>query len=286
MKFDSDHWRDRRYIAIREELEHAGFVCVRADEIRTSGNVPDEICRLLQKAELVVIDSSGDSHSVSYELGYCHGINRPSDTILLLRNDARLPFNYQHYRHRIYRNLKHLRILVRDYLQVHEPLQNNQTGYTFTFKLKMGCTGYIRDGAFCIFNALRDNKFSGRCECYSADQHFGFPEHFFSIGIMLRRSGRTARKAVPDHDWWMKLQRSVLLHSRKHAPSIGLESDLSEINEKRAMLASLSPSGIAEFSQGQIIRLLGPSTDSLCRLYYEVEKTKALSPDRNTALAS
>jgi len=103
MQFTNDHWRDKRYIAIQEELNHAGFSCVRADEIKTSGPVVDEVCRLLREADLVVIVSTGDSHSVSYEIGYCHGVGRAGDSTLLLRDNSDIPFNYRHYRHRVYR---------------------------------------------------------------------------------------------------------------------------------------------------------------------------------------
>ena len=59
MQFESDHWRDKRYVAIREELEHAGFSCVRADELKTSGPVVDAPiqCRLTS------VKSSSHTHS-------------------------------------------------------------------------------------------------------------------------------------------------------------------------------------------------------------------------------
>jgi hypothetical protein len=271
MKFESDHWRDKRYVAIREELEHAGFSCIRADELKTSGPVVDEVCRLLREAALVVIDSSGDSHSVSYEIGYCHGVSRPTDTTLLLRADAKIPFNYQHYRHRVYKDLRHLRRLVRDYLQIYEPLSEEQFGYTFTFGFAAGGIGYIRDGAFSIFEALRDSKFSGRCECYSGE-HFGLGDRLFSVGIMLRRPGR---KAIPDYDWWMKLTELVARHTESYKDSITFQPTLSELAEKRAMLASFIPSGVAEFSDGDLSRLLGSAEGSFFHSYRERQKPTA-----------
>ena len=129
MRFSCPPWRDKVYLAIREELEKVGYKCVRADEIRTSGPVVDEVCRLLSKADLVIIDSSGDSHSVSYEIGYCHGVGRTADSTLLLKDNDELPFNYQHYRHRIYRDVRHLRRLIRDYLGLIEPIRPDVLGY-------------------------------------------------------------------------------------------------------------------------------------------------------------
>lgn len=266
MKFECEHWRDKRYIAISEELDRAGFLALRADQVKSSGPVVDEVCRLLQEAALVVIDSTGDSHSVSYEIGYCHGARRPADTTLLLRMDAdTLPFNYQHYRHRIYNDIRALRRLIRDYLGMSEPLSGSQDGYTFTFDFSAGSFDYMRNGAFCIFDALRDMKFSGRCECYVGD-HLNVRDRLFSVGIMLRRSGR---KAKPDYKWWMKLKAAVARHAKKHKDSISLDPDLSEFNEKRAMLSVFVPSGIAQFSDGLPTQLLGSDEETFLRFYYE-----------------
>ena len=271
MQFQSDHWRDKRYAVIQEELEHAGYSCLRADEIKTSGPVVDEVCRLLREAALVVIDSSGDSHSVSYEIGYCHGISRPADTTLLLRADAKLPFNYQHYRHRVYKDVRHLRRLVRDYLQICEPVSHKQLGYAFTFDFAEGGFNYILNGAFCIFDALRDNKFSGRCECYSAEQFF-IRDRLFTVGVMLRRTGR---KPTPDDAWWRKLKKSVASHAKKYKDTITFDPDLSEFAWKHAMIATLIPSGVAEFSDGRLTRFLGSDSISFFHPYYENQNPTA-----------
>ena len=264
MRFGDEHWRDKRYIAINEELERAGFSPLRADEIRTSGPVVDEVCRLLREAALVVIDSTGDSQSVSYEIGYCHGAGRAAETTLLLRMKGNaLPFNYQHYRHRIYKDLRDLRRLMRDYLGVYEPLSANQDGYTFVFDFAGASFGYVQDGAACIFEALQDVTFSGRCECYIGEQ-LSIPDHLFSIGVMLRFAGR---KPKPDYKWWMKLKKSVARHAKRYQTSITFESDLSELATKRAMLATLVASGIAEFSKGKPNRLLGSDEESILRCY-------------------
>ena len=102
MQFAGDPWQDRRYEVIREVALEAGYSPLRADEIKTSGPVLDEVCKQLREAALVVIDTSGDSHSVSYEIGYTHGCGRSDATVVLLRqkDEPRLPFNYQHFRHR------------------------------------------------------------------------------------------------------------------------------------------------------------------------------------------
>ena len=102
--------RTRVYEVISECLEDAGFSPIRGDKILSSGPSVDEACNLLRTAPLIVIDTTGDSHSVSYELGYCHGVGRLPGDILLIRQDdgSIVPFNYRHYRHRTYKDLKHL----------------------------------------------------------------------------------------------------------------------------------------------------------------------------------
>jgi hypothetical protein len=271
MQFTNDHWRDKRYIAIQEELNHAGFSCVRADEIKTSGPVVDEVCRLLREADLVVIVSTGDSHSVSYEIGYCHGVGRAGDSTLLLRDNSDIPFNYRHYRHRVYRDLKHLRRLVRDYLKIYEPLSPEQYGFTFSFSFS-GHYGYIQNGAFCIFEALRQGQFTGRCECYSVERFtLG---NFFCVGVMLRRQNRPA---IPDYDWWTKLQESVAQIHTKFKDSITLEPELCEMAMKSAMTASFLPCGIAEFTDGHVSRILGSDVDSFFRSYQDSLKKQQAS---------
>ena len=270
MKFGPNHWKDKKYIAIREELEVVGYKCTRADEIRTSGAVVDEVCKLLRDAELVVIDSSGDSHSVSYEIGYCHGIGRSPDTTLLLRDNTGLPFNYQHYRHRVYRDLRHLRRLIRDYLGTSEPLSVDQYGYVFGFEFKPETFDYILHGAYCVFEALREAKFSGRCECYAAER-FEIPGRIFTVGVMLRCPGR---KPIPDHAWWRKLQKAIARHSTTYKDSIKLADDLYELARKRTMIDALLPRGVAEFSDGDLVRLVGSSDDSFLRSYLENKNGK------------
>ena len=93
MKFDGNHWNDKRYIAISEVLEEVGYAPLRANQIKTSKPIVEEVCDLLENSELVIIDSSGDSHSVSYEIGYCHDVGRSKDKTILIRqgegNDIR-----------------------------------------------------------------------------------------------------------------------------------------------------------------------------------------------------
>ena len=256
MRFSSDPWRDKPYQVIKTELENAGYVCQRSDELKTSGPVVDEVCRLLTDADLVVIDSSGDSHSVSYEIGFCHGSGRPHDRTLLIRDNDDLPFNYRHYRHRVYRDLRHLRRLIRGYLALNEPLGLDEYGYSFSFPMSDdGGFGYIREGAHLIFNCLSSIQFSGRCECYAGEI---FWLRRFVVGVMLRP---TRGEKTPSLDFWRRICSQLDRETLKADRTFSFDRQSSELAEKRAMLEHLLPCGTAEFEAGRVSRVLGSPDD-------------------------
>src|SRR6266487_2564766 len=181
--------RTRVYEVICECLEEAGFSPIRGDKILSSGPSVDEICNLMRTAPLVVIDTTGDSHSVSYELGYCHGVGRLPRDILLIRQDdgSTIPFNYRHYRHRTYSDLKHLRQLIREWFGISSPLHSQQLGFVCNFQLlPHHSSEYGRDVAQVIIKAITEVKFSGRCEYYAADALiYGLP-NVYLIGLGLK----------------------------------------------------------------------------------------------------
>lgn len=210
MRFSDDPWRDKVYLAIREELEKANYKCIRSDEIRTSGPVVDEVCRLLAEADLVVIDSSGDSHSVSYEIGYCHGIGRSSDSTLLLKDNAELPFNYRHYRHRVYRDVRHLRRLVRDYLGLIEPIRPDALGRVYSFDFSEDATyGYIFDGAKCV--CLTPFAISSTQDAVSVTRprDFNGAESLLWVSCCVQVIGRRNLQTNSGGSWGKWLNRTV-----------------------------------------------------------------------------
>ena len=168
MKFEGNHWNDKRYVAISEVLEEVGYAPLRADQIKTSKPIVEEVCDFLENSELVIIDSSGDSHSVSYEIGYCHGAGRSKDKTILIRqgegND--IPFNYRHFRHFCYKDIRHLKRILRDFFSVTVPLTTDQIGYVFNIIYGSDCVQYGHDVAKAIVTVLERKKFSGRCEYY------------------------------------------------------------------------------------------------------------------------
>jgi hypothetical protein len=256
MRFDSDHWRDKTYLVIREVLESAGYLVLRADELKTSGPVVDEVCRLLGEAELVVVDSSGHSHNVSYELGYCHGIGRSPERTLLLSTDEDLPFNYRHYRHRVYKDIRHLRRLLRDYLSISEPLKDDMLGYAFTFEFsKEAMVDYIMDGAECVLDALLATGISCRCEIYSAEQ-FLLGERLFTIGAAVRLLRPMGRPQVPTYEFWRGIVDEVKQRTEKFPGRIALDTNMSELAMKRSFKAHLLYGGATEVREGEIVRVL------------------------------
>lgn len=274
MRFGDDHWRDKTYLAIREELEAAGYQVLRGDELKTSGPVVDEVCRLLREADFVVVDSSGDSHSVSYELGFCHGVGRSPERTLLLRNDSNLPFNYRHYRHRIYKDIRHLRRLLRDYLDISEPITDDMLGYAFTFEFSENAgMGYIMDGVECIFDALLENNLTGRCEIYSAEQ-FTLPGRFFTVAIALRLRGQ---ENAPDYPFWEKIVARVAQFTPQFNGCITLDQQMSELSMKSAIKEQLLYCGAVEIRDGHITRLIDTNDEgNFVELYLRRKETNAV----------
>ncbi|WP_159029610.1 hypothetical protein [Streptomyces qaidamensis] len=256
MKFESDAWRDKKYQAISDTLSEAGFKALRADEIRTSGVSTDEVTRHLRSADLVVVDLSGQSLNVSYELGFCHGSGRdPEDLILLCREGVDIPFNYAHYRHNPYRDLRHLRTTLRYRLGISTPLTDDQLGYALAFVDLSGAYGGT--AAEAILDALRTVKFTGRCEYYAGD----VMQDRYVIGLAVK--GHSRRESF-DHKWWIRIKKLVanslsdpgnLSNSRSTCVLDELGSEYAEV---RAFRQHLLPRGVAEFTEGYPTQLLRP----------------------------
>lgn len=273
MRFNDDHWRDKTYRIIREELSTAGYRVLRADEVRSSGPVVDEVCRLLREAELVVIDSSGDSQSVSYEVGYCHGIDRDPRSTLLIRDNAILPFNYRHYRHRIYRDFRHLRRLIRDYLDLTEPPTNDMYGYAFSFSFSEEASyGYIMDGAECVLDALLSKQPTGRCELFGKE-HFELPGRLFTIGVLLRQRSKTL---TPSYKFWVGMLPDVVASTRRFDGRITFQDDLSELGMYGVMQQTMMPCGVAELRSGEVFRILAVAEDEAFFDHYLLRKDEAM----------
>jgi hypothetical protein len=217
MKFDNSSWKDKRYLIIKECLEEAGFDVIRADEIKSSGPVVDEVCNYFKSADLVVIDSTGDSHSVSYEIGYCHGINRDTQSTILLKkqDEISIPFNFRHFRHQYYKDLKHLRRLLREWFSISIPIQADEHGFVFNFNVKeSNASAYGLPCAQVLIDFIKEVKFSGRCEFYAGDSYVGYLK---GLGLKYRNG------KMPDYKFWLTAEEFVKQNMKKYDPSIKLE---------------------------------------------------------------
>jgi hypothetical protein len=252
MKFDGDHWKDKRYSIIGEVLKEAGFDPIRSDQIRSSGPVVDEVWNYLEKSPLVVIDDTGNSLSVSYEIGYCHGIKRAPKKTILLRQGHDIPFNYRHFRHHCYRDLRHLRRLLRDWLKVLTPLSDDHLGYSFTFEVLPGATNYGMVVAECFLQSLQKAKFTGRAEFFAVDRIFE-GETFYTISLGLKFVGK---QLAPNYKWWIKFQDDVV--SRIHLANCHLKhaESCSEMNRLGAMRKTMLLRAIAQFDSGLPVLLV------------------------------
>jgi hypothetical protein len=256
MKFDKHSWNDCRYIAISEVLEEAGFSVARADQIRSSGEVVREVLDQLRTADLVLVDTTGDSHSVSYELGYCHGLGRDPEDLVLLRQaaPAGIPFNYSHFRHLLYRDLRHLRRLLRERLEISSPLEADQLGYVLSFDVPSGAGEYGNLVADAVLAALANSRLTGRCEYYAGEPFPGI----YGVGLGVRQI--RPRRAL-SYDWWMDLVRTVGGMLVKSRSVIRLNEGSSEFIRMESIRNDLLSRAVAEVSEGRVVRILKPFND-------------------------
>ena len=282
MKFESNHWNDKRYIAISDILEEAGYSPLRADQIKTSNPIVDEVCRLLENAELVIIDSTGDSYSVSYEIGYCHGVDRPQQKTILIRqgDGGDIPFNYRHFRHHCYKDLRHLKRLLRDWFSITLPLTNGQLGYAFNFIVGSDAGEYGYSVAKAIVSILNRKKFNGRCEYYAADGiTFGLIDRYL-IGVGLKNT----KNEVPSLNWWIDFKKKL---STEIETVDGLELDIhsSELGELSSFRANFLLRGAVQFVKGDpsiVLNPDSPESDSFFTSYINeiTQQTHRLRPGK------
>src|SRR3954453_3073948 len=87
---------DKTYkFLIRPTVQSKGLVCIRADEIRHSGDIKLRMYRELLTADLVIADLSTANPNALYELGIRHAL-RPHATIVISENKLPYPFDLNH----------------------------------------------------------------------------------------------------------------------------------------------------------------------------------------------
>jgi hypothetical protein len=103
---------------IKPTCEHFKYDCIRADDMYNSGFILQDITNSIREASVVIADITPDNPNVFYEVGYAHGINKP--TILLSnRSRVKLPFDVSAFRTLFYDNTIAGKTLVEDRLKKH-----------------------------------------------------------------------------------------------------------------------------------------------------------------------
>ena len=203
MKFSSEPNKDKVYIQIKNTLRELGYDTIRADEIKTSGKIGDEVCNFLRTADLVVIDTTGNSHNVSYEIGFCHGIDRDANTTILFRkkNAESIPFNYRHFRHKIYSSIISLDRELRDFLGASEKISGNNYCPIFTYQIRIADKNLRRISIDAIKFSISKMNYTGRCEIYCKS---GFVKRkYIGDSIKTAYTSQACEAKESDYFFWI-----------------------------------------------------------------------------------
>lgn len=87
----SKEFDDVYILGIREVAEELGLIVERADDVEHTGDILDMVREHIRDADFIVADTTGTNPNVMYEVGYSHGVQRP--TILICRTQQDLPFD-------------------------------------------------------------------------------------------------------------------------------------------------------------------------------------------------
>lgn len=112
MPFKGEKW-DEVYGTIRIECENQGLRAQRVDEYIASGVVLRDIANLIEDAEFLIFDLSGERQNVYYELGYAHGIGNEAKEILLIAEEGtNLHYDIAGLRVHFYRSIENLKSIL------------------------------------------------------------------------------------------------------------------------------------------------------------------------------
>ncbi|MGG7671810.1 family 16 glycoside hydrolase [Pseudomonas sp. WC2] len=103
---------------IKPLCEEFGYRVIRGDDFYTSGQILEDITSSINSSALIIADVTPDNPNVFYEVGYAHGIGKP--TILLSdRTRTRLPFDISGFRTLFYDNTIGGKAIVESKLRLH-----------------------------------------------------------------------------------------------------------------------------------------------------------------------
>jgi len=94
-------------LGIREVAEKLGIVVERADVIEHNQSIPELIKDRIERADIIIAETSRHNPNVFYEVGLAHGKNK--ETILICRDTRTIPFDIATINHLSYSNIVELR---------------------------------------------------------------------------------------------------------------------------------------------------------------------------------
>jgi hypothetical protein len=95
MPFDRKY-DDTFFVAMTYAAKKVNAVCKRVDRTEFSGDIVEEIRRLISASLAVIVDLSESKENVLYEAGYAHALERP--TVHICSTDlSRLPFDVRNW---------------------------------------------------------------------------------------------------------------------------------------------------------------------------------------------
>jgi hypothetical protein len=116
---------DEAYSAIKGACANIGLNAKRVSDNVGSAPIINEIIELIDDAEFVVCDLSGERPNVYYELGYAHGSgNEPARILLIAKQGTHLHFDIAPLRVEFYQSTEHLRSIIAS--KLHSDEANHQ----------------------------------------------------------------------------------------------------------------------------------------------------------------
>ncbi|HZT58920.1 MAG TPA: hypothetical protein VFA21_09870 [Pyrinomonadaceae bacterium] len=96
---------DEVYATIKEtvEADEVGFICLRADDISSSGYVMEDVLKKIGESEIIIADLTERNPNVFYELGIVHMVKDANKVIMLAQDIEAVPFDLRPFRCIVYK---------------------------------------------------------------------------------------------------------------------------------------------------------------------------------------
>lgn len=105
MPFSSE-FDDLYYYGIRGGVQKCGAACTRTDQLHFTGEILEEIYKLIETSRFIVAEVSQPNANVFYELGFAHALKKT--VILLTRDASKIPFDISGFNHIVYKSIADL----------------------------------------------------------------------------------------------------------------------------------------------------------------------------------